>query len=732
MNHGPALFGFDLLSPSMLGWLAAAAAPLLIHLWSRRRYEEMPWAAMRYLLAAVKTARRRTRLEQWLLLLVRTAIIATVVLAAAEPYLELGTVPFVPGVRTHRLLVIDGSYSMGYRPGETSRFEAAKQLAARIVEESDQGDGFSLVLMADPARAVVDEPSLDPADFIAELQALRLSHTAADLAGAAACAERLLAGTARRNPKLARQEVYLLSDLGRVSWDPQRLGQKAAGQIQRRFAKIAQMATLTLIDLGQDDAGNLAVTGAAAAQTFAVRGRNIEIRGELRNFSRSPASARVQLLADGHRAAEETVNLDPGGQAAVSFSHRFETPGNHVLEIAAPGDRLEIDNHRWIALAVRPAVRVLCVNGQPSGPKGSATDYLATALAPAGDGMPAAGIQPEVVAESLLVETDLGRYDCVFLVNVAQFTRGEGLVLDNYLKSGGGVVFFLGDRVRPEQYNQILGGMAPGAFDILPARLQPAPVEKRQMLNPLEYRHPIIEVFRGQERAGLLATPVEKHFPLEVPAESASQVVLALDDGTPLVVERPVHRGRVILIGTSADTAWTPMPLLPSYVPIIQEILAYAVAQRQQRRNVLVGESIGAALTRFQANGLITIKTPDGRSETAPLDAAGGVAGWNFASTDPSGIYMAFHDGEAETPELFAVNVDPKESDLAKLSEMELRRGVLADVPFQLHGDGHRLATQHAGVTTRSGGLAKPLLYLLLGLLLLETYLARRFGHHAP
>ena len=105
---------------------------------------------------------------------------------------------------------------------------------------------------------------------------------------------------------------------------------------------------------------------------------------------------------------------------------------------------------------------------------------------------------------------------------------------------------------------------------------------------------------------------------------------------------------------------------------------------------------------------------------------------WNFASTDPSGVYTAFHGEQSETPEVFAVNVDPKEGDLAKLSETELRRGLLADVPFQLHGDGHRLAAQPESVAKRSGGLAKPLLYLLLGLLLLETYLARRFGHHAP
>ena len=57
------------------------------------------------------------------------------------------------------MLVIDGSFSMGYRPGDKTRFERAKEIASRIVEESRQGDGFTLVLMSEPPR-VVDR--LDP------------------------------------------------------------------------------------------------------------------------------------------------------------------------------------------------------------------------------------------------------------------------------------------------------------------------------------------------------------------------------------------------------------------------------------------------------------------------------------------------------------------------------------------------------------------------------------------
>ena len=105
--------------------LAAAGVPVLIHLLNRRRFKEVTWAAMQFLLAAVRKNRRRIRIEQWLLLAIRTLVVILVVMAMAKPFLEtFGAV--IAGRRTHRVLVLDDSLSMGYTSGESSRFEQAK------------------------------------------------------------------------------------------------------------------------------------------------------------------------------------------------------------------------------------------------------------------------------------------------------------------------------------------------------------------------------------------------------------------------------------------------------------------------------------------------------------------------------------------------------------------------------------------------------------------------------
>ena len=98
----PLAFGFGNLL--MLGWLAAAAVPILIHLWNKRRYREVSWAAIEYLLAAMRKNSRRMWLEQWLLLAIRTALVALVVLAVAQPFLEqMGLLGFtrIPGQFNH-------------------------------------------------------------------------------------------------------------------------------------------------------------------------------------------------------------------------------------------------------------------------------------------------------------------------------------------------------------------------------------------------------------------------------------------------------------------------------------------------------------------------------------------------------------------------------------------------------------------------------------------------------
>jgi len=348
MNYlPPPLLGLWM-HPVMLAWLAAAAAPLVIHLLNRRRYREVPWAAMHFLMAAMRKNQRRIRVEHWLLLLVRTAIVVAVVLAVAEPLLERTGLIARSGLPTHKLLVVDASYSMAFKPTDRSRFDRAKQLAEQIVDESSQGDAFTLVLLADPPQVIVGTPSFAPADFINEIANLKLTHGGGDLAATLSRVDEILASARREHPRLVQEQVFFLSDLGRTSWAPE-LAVGPLEDFRERSRRLGENAAITVIDLGQPTAENLAIEQLRIDESLVTAGQTASLSAEVRNFGRQPrARQAVELIVDGRRSGEQVVDVAPGGRVSIALTHRFDTPGDHVVELKLSADSLEVDNRRYL------------------------------------------------------------------------------------------------------------------------------------------------------------------------------------------------------------------------------------------------------------------------------------------------------------------------------------------------------------------------------------------------
>lgn len=716
--------------PAMLGWLAAAAAPLVIHLLNRRKHREMPWAAMQYLMAAIRKSSRRMHIEQWLLLAIRTLLVVLLVLAMAEPVLEQTGLTLVAGQRTHKVLVIDGSYSMAFKTADQTRFERAKELAERIVEESRQGDGFTLVLMAAPPRVLVGTPAFEPHEILQEIEQLKLVDEGADLPATLIKIEEILEAARRDQTRLAREEIYFLTDLGRNTWAPEFRGSDAAGEFRRRSQKLAGSATIVVADLGQPNAENAAIVSCRAVEPYITAARDVTIEAEIHNFGRQERLRHgVEFYVDGRRAGETQVDLEGEGSNTAGFNYRFDAPGEHRIEVRLAADQLDVDNHRWLSLPVVRQLRVLCVNGRPAGGAfQGAADYLVVALSPRGLTDDRSAVRPEVVPESALVELDLEPYDAVFLCNVGQFTPNEAKVLESYVKHGGGLVSFLGDQVQTESYNRQL---SPDGVAVLPVRLgETVEADPPAFFNPLGYEHPLTAAFRGRDRAGLLTTPVRRYVKLLLPDGSAAKTALAFTSGDPAIVEQKIGRGRSIVVATSADRSWTAMPLGPGYVPIVQELLAEAVCGRVEQRNLRVGQPLGEVVRSVAVEAPVTVETPAGETQAVRVTSDGDDSRWTFAEVSQSGFYRVEIGPPISKSELFALNVDTAESNLAKLDLDELRNDIWPGVPFETF-DGQNPVDAAATPTVRRDWLHQWILWAVFGLLLTEVGVACAFGRRS-
>ncbi|OGU12644.1 MAG: hypothetical protein A3K13_02985 [Gemmatimonadetes bacterium RIFCSPLOWO2_12_FULL_68_9] len=173
------------LQPLALLGLAVAALPTVLHLLTRRVPPTVTFPAVRYLAETERQQSRRLKLRHLLLLLLRTALLASVVLAAARPVVRVG----LGGAHapTALVLVLDNSVSSGAVVEGRRVVDLLAARARAILQRVDEGDRLWLMQADGLPRA------LTPAEAIALLDGLEPSPRRLDLGRAVRAAAGVVA-----------------------------------------------------------------------------------------------------------------------------------------------------------------------------------------------------------------------------------------------------------------------------------------------------------------------------------------------------------------------------------------------------------------------------------------------------------------------------------------------------------------------------------------------------------
>mgnify|MGYP000400851008 CR=1 FL=1 len=201
------------LNPWMLVGLSGVGIPILIHLLNRYRHRELDWAAMELLRRALVVRSRQIRIEDILILLLRCLAVALIALAMARPTLRTGARWFGREAQVGVVLAIDGSFSIGHRPGVNTRFDVAVGRAREVLKTLDAGNPVTLVLMGKQPRIVRRNIGFDPELFEKDLAQLKPLPERLDLE---CCLEELEELTAEL--KAPVRECYVVTDAQATTW----------------------------------------------------------------------------------------------------------------------------------------------------------------------------------------------------------------------------------------------------------------------------------------------------------------------------------------------------------------------------------------------------------------------------------------------------------------------------------------------------------------------------------
>ena len=723
--------------PFVLGGLALASLPIIIHLLNRRRFKRMDWAAMEFLLKAAVRNRRRVRLENLLLLMLRTLIVLLLVLAVARPFTsrESGLAGvFGAEGKTERIILLDNSHSMRAGQGNTPAFKTAQRLLHRFVKrlnEERSGDRITVVLGSDPrggdqqlARVAV--ASAHANRLIERIDKLHPGDGVLDLV------EAIDSILEEHSEDDARLVLHVVSDFRTRDWaSPDGTPRADVAEAMDRFS---QRGEIRFLDVGSRPIDNLGIVDLKTRERAVIAGVPTSFVATVRNYGPSPASNfSVEFRMGGLRVTRKFEGTLEAGKEA-EFVHEF-TPraeGAEVVSARLPTDLLPGDDARHLVVGVREAMRFLLVDGEPD-PEAyrGEVDFLAAALAP--PGKTSSGIAVDAVEEQLFTGRELDLYDAVFLCNVYRLPPERVGKLEEYVRAGGGLVFFLGDQVDPQVYNATLLGQGDKEGQgLLPLRLHEAEGSSDDYVHlaPPDTDHPITRFLRGMNQIVFRMLSVRRYVRCSLPPRTDARVILKYTDeeASPALAEKRFGEGRVLLVTTAADREWSNLPGWFLYLPLLQEMGKYIVRPDPGDWTRVVGEPIELRFDPKRMRRSVTLTLPDSLGG-APLRLAPDPEEmvFRYDRTTVRGVYrLSLKTPEGEEFERpYAFNLDSTEGDLRR-AEIRKLAAAFPGVRLERAGDDSLFDTGDSDRTE----FWRTLMYVLIVCVVLETLLAWRFGHH--
>jgi hypothetical protein len=705
--------------------LAAAAGfiPVVLHLIHRQKAREVRFSTLRFLKLSVQRTRRRKYVEDMSLLIVRAGVLLLIAVGLARPALSSLASLWGGGKAAALAIVLDNSASMALTDAGRPRFESARQGVEQVLARLRPGDQVALLPTCGPPGPELGRLFRTHETVSQALDQCRPAYERADLAVKLQQAEALL-----NQAEATAKEIYLFTDNQAISWeglkDPAHEESEEKGNRDH-----AAEPPLVLVNVDREPAANVALQTIALDSPAPVVGAPFRAAVEVMNTSTVQQQRHLELHVDGTREAiSPTLNLPPGGVLKHEFRFVLDLPGAHRGEVRlAEDDGLALDNRLSFAATVDQQVPVIVVKPRSDEvPQADDAYYLERALAPGGS--PGGAFRVATLGAESLPAEDLSAAGVVYCVNLPALSPPAAEKLLAYARSGGHVVWVCGQNVQPVAYNA-MNALAQGL--LLPASLEEL---RRPLPGGVDGWH-VGFLDKDDPALAPLTEPaslyqsvlIYQHFPISWGTQATGRVLARLDDGEPLLVERPVGAGSVLLLGTALHVDWTNLPLKPLFLPLVTRLTFRLAGAESERTMVLAGAPVTVPLGKgaSQAKGAeIDVVRPSGEVLRVRAKEQDGHI-FRYADTHETGVYLVRRvDRQPSEQHAFAVNIDPVESDPTTLSRQELQAR-LGDRPL-LYCEGLDSLADMITRLREGTSLWELFLAAVLAGLVLEVFLANR------
>jgi Ca2+/Na+ antiporter len=575
------------LNPSILIGLAAIAIPILIHLLNLRKIRKIEFSTLMFLKEIQKSKMRRIKLKQILLLLLRILAIVFLVLSFSRPVYEGYAGNSDAAAKSTTLIFIDDSFSMNARDNDGLYLSQAKESVKKVLDAHKESDEIYLI----PTSKIPFKGEKFLFDNFKELtdslNKVKINYKPSSVSEILNYSNKIFGET-----KNSRKEIYLISDFQKNNFG-------SGTVLPEDFKNIKDNSVNTyLIKIGKRVVNNLSLDSFTVVSKLLEKDREIKIKIFLDNHSEfNVRNKTINLYIENELKGEKAVDVSSFEKKEVEFDFKQDKTGsiNGVLELVQSefgDDEIIQDNKYYFTLFIPDKFNIAFIEDYSSDYK-----FLELAFQTAS----------KILSDSInrrsklfninyekSINDNIFKNNVVFISNKKNFSDEEANILKDYVSTGGGVFFFLGNNIDAANYNNtIFNKLNTLRIDKLNADKD---ANENLKFDKVDFENPVLsEVFQNQklnitaDKFNIESPKINSYYELQI--NESSNPIITFNNNWPFLVESKFSKGRIIVCAVPATNDLSDFPLKTIFVPLIIRSVYYLGNNFEYQKNYVVGNS---------------------------------------------------------------------------------------------------------------------------------------------
>ena len=657
-------------APWFLAGIAAVALPFYVHLLRRHTTIPHPFSSLMFFERRTQSSIKHRRLRYLLLLSLRTLLFLLLALAFANPFINRTAANM--SSEKLLLLVIDNSFSM--RAG--TRLADARREALSVLSSKSPADRAQVMALGSQIQ-VLTQPSQDAGALRAAVESLQPGDSHGNFGELA----RSLRSLAESIPTPI--ELHLFSDM-----------QKSA--MPASFAELALPPNISLVlhPVVKNPVPNWTVESVnVPGQVWDPKKTRVQV--VVAGFNSPAATRRVSLVVNGKTLATQSVAVPANGRATTEFQSLDVQYGFSRCEVRVDSaDEFPADDVSLFAVERTDPRRALFVY-EPGDSRSLV--YFRAALASGAE----AAFTVDAASVAQAAGLPLSKYSFVVLSDLISVPASFESELLKFVQTGGSVWVAVGTSASHSTRIPVFGG------NILESRYYSRTSDRFLSVGEADPSYP--SVAKADRWAG-----VKFYFAARVDP-AGTRVAARLTDQTPLLLEKKIGEGNVLLFTSGLDNLTNDFPLHPIFVPFVEQTARY-LSGTQSRSGARMVDSFLELRSSKEQSVSVEVIDPDGHR---PLSLKEASSAQTYQLTRAGFYELQLANGRHD---VIGVNADRRESNLDVIPDdaLSLWRG-------NPGGNASQAATGRVQEQTKRYSIWWYIMILVLAAALAESLLASRY-----